>query len=124
MLNTSRALDLLLKDEKYNIYNLSNRPYTADVVEHWCRYFWARLESIGDAGPSGEFEDDLYCIFLDLTQAIPHLPGEEREAIGYLLEGFPMYGKGNIAAILGLDDRILRRRLRSAYRHIAEELRD
>lgn len=124
MRHTSRCIDTLLKDEAYNIYNLGNRSYTADTVEHFLRYFWPRLESIGDSGPSGDFEDQLYCIYLDLTNAISHLLHEEKEVIGLLLLGYPIYGRDNIANKLNIDGRTAHRRLRSAYRHISEELRD
>jgi hypothetical protein len=122
--SVAREIDILLKDERYSLWSLPSRPFTSDVVEHWLRYHYPSLLKTHECGPSGAFEEDLHAIYMDLSIAISHLPDEEKVAIGFLLEGFPLYGRDNVALQLGVNDRVLRKRLKSAYAKIAQELKD
>ena len=87
MLNLTRAIDRLMKDGRYTVWTLPSKDYTEDVVEHWVRYHWPHLETVYFNGPRGDFESDLFLIYLDLTQAIEELPLHERTVIRLLTEG-------------------------------------
>lgn len=135
MRNIVVGIDRLLKSGKrHSLYNMPSEPYTRDIVEHWCRYHWGSLQQVADNGESGsEFENDLHLIWIDLSEAIKGLPrrqgsdmksGPPREgdAIDLLLEGYPLYGKGNIGLMLGLRRVELKGLLQNAYRLIADQL--
>jgi hypothetical protein len=122
MRHLSKEIDALLKDGSYSVYNLPNRPYKPNEVEHWLRYHFPVLLAAHEGETGDPLDSDLHIIYIDLMGAIWKLPHRERQAIDLLLEGWPPYGKRGIARKMGLKDWELKQLLSNAYKFISEDL--
>jgi hypothetical protein len=114
-----RRFELMEKGPRYTFVNLIHMEYTADVVEHLVRYHWGTLVSNKDKDPN----QDLEAIYCDLSQAIEHLQGQEREAIRLMVLGYEIRDADNgIAPALGVGPDIAAKICKRAYLRMSDFL--
>jgi hypothetical protein len=80
--NYVAILEDLRRDEHYLRHNLPHREYTDDVVRQWLKHHWEYVEAGRDA------DDELRCIWIDLTSALESLPAAERHVVRAYAEGY------------------------------------
>jgi hypothetical protein len=116
-----RSFELLAKGQRYSWASITapEARYTADIVEHTIRYAWPKVLSLYREN------EEILCIYCDITSAVQKLPTLERTAVTLMLQGYEIRDtETGIAPKMGIEPDVAAKILKRAYKMMSGFLGD